>query len=149
METPPVGSLVVPSPTYRATMKTGEGAAILLATLRGSGKLYYPGTDQTFWVPMREVRAIPDEAVPASSRELFLSNLLRLLETEECTIDRVEGGSMTLALEIPSMSRDRLAELRDLVGDGLVNYALEPRSMRALQLELQLASLPPTAGTGD
>ena len=47
------------------------------------------------------------------------------------------------------MSRDRLAELRDLVGDGLVNYALEPRSMRALQLELQLASLPPTAGTGD
>jgi len=148
METPPVGSLVVPSPTYRATMKTGEGAAILLATMRGSGKLYYPGTDQTFWVPMREVRAIPAEAVPADSRELFLSNLLRLLETEECTIDRVEGGSMTLALEIPSLSRDRLAELRDLVGDGLVNYALEPRSMRALQLELQLASLPPAAGAG-
>ena len=149
METPPVGSLVVPSPTYRATMETGEGAAILLATLRGSGKLYYPGTDRTFWVPMRDVRAIPAEAVPADSRELFLSSLLRLLETEECTIDRVEGGSMTLALEIPSMSRDRLAELRDLVGDGLVNYALEPRSMRALQLELQLASLPPAAGTGD
>jgi len=148
METPPVGSLVVPSPTYRATMKTGEGAALLLATLRGSGKLYYPATDQTFWVPMRDVRAIPSEAVPASSLELFLSRLLRLLETEECTIDRVGGGSMTLALEIPSLSRDRMGELRSLVGDGLVNYALEPRSMRALQLELQLASLPPAAGAG-
>ena len=149
METPLVGSLVVPSPTYRATMKTGEGAAILLATLRGSGKLYYPSTDQTFWVPAREVRAIPAEAVPTGSLEIFLSSLLRLLETEECTIDRVDGGSMTLALEIPSLSRDRLGELRDLVGARLVNYALEPRSMRALQLELQLVSLPRAAGTGE
>jgi hypothetical protein len=147
METPPVGSLVVPSPTFRAAMDTGEGAALLLATLRGSGRLYYPATDRTFWVPMREVRAIPSEAVPAASQELFLSNLLRLLETEECTIDRVDGGSMTLALEIPSLSRDRLGELIGLAGDCLVNYALEPRSMRALRLELQLAALPPAAGT--
>ena len=147
METPPVGSLVVPSPTYRATMDTGEGAALLLATLRGSGKLYYPSTDQTFWVPMRDVRAIPSKAVPADSLELFLSRLLRLLETEECTIDRVDGGTMTLALEIPSLSRGRLEELRGLVGDCLVNYAIEPRSMRALQMELQLVSLPRAAGT--
>lgn len=146
METPLVGSLVVPSPNYRATMGTGEGAAILLATLRGSGKLYYPGTDRTFWVPMREVRAIPSEAVPPDSLELFLSGLLRLLETEECTIDRVSEGAMTLVLDIPALSRDRLGELRRLVGDRLVNFALEPRSMRALQLELQLVSLPPAAG---
>ncbi|MHC4819685.1 MAG: hypothetical protein ACYTF8_16695 [Planctomycetota bacterium] len=149
METPPIGSLVVPSPTYRATMQTGEGAAILLATLRGSGKLYYPGTDQTFWVPMREVRAIPAEAVPGDSLELFLSHLLGLLEAEECTIDRVDGSSMTLVLEIPALSQERLGELRDLVGDCLVTYALEPRSMRALQLELQLVSLPRAAGTGE
>ncbi|MHC4973918.1 MAG: hypothetical protein ACYTG3_16460 [Planctomycetota bacterium] len=149
METPLIGSLVVPSPTYRATMETGEGAAILLATLRGSGKLYYPGTDQTFWVPMREVRGIPNEAVPGDSLELFLSHLLRLLETEECTVDRVGEGSMTLALDIPALSQDRLGELHDLVGECLVNYALEPRSMRALQLELQLVSLPRAAGAGD
>jgi hypothetical protein len=69
------------------------------------------------------------------------------LETEDCTIDRVNGAAMTLALEIPSLSRDRLGELGSLVGDCLVNYALEPRSMRALQLELQLVSLPRAAGT--
>lgn len=146
MEAPRIGSLVVPSPTYRATMETGEGAAILLSTLRGSGKLYYPATDRTFWVPMRDVREIPTEAVPAGSRELFLSDLLQLLEAEECTIDRVEADSMTLVLEIPSFSEHRLGELRDLAGDCLGTYALEPRSMRAMQLELRLVSLPRAAG---
>jgi hypothetical protein len=98
---------------------------------------------------MREVRAIPSEAVPAGRLELLLSRLLRLLETEECTVDRVAGNPMTIVLGIPSLSQDRMHELRSLVGEGLVHYALEPRSMRALQLELQPMSLRPAAGAGE
>ena len=48
MEEPPVGSLVVPSPRYRGAMGLGEGAALLLALRRGSGKLFYAGHDRTY-----------------------------------------------------------------------------------------------------
>ncbi|MHC4550018.1 MAG: hypothetical protein ACYTEZ_14700 [Planctomycetota bacterium] len=148
MVTPPVGSLVVPSPTYRATMGTGEGAAVLLAVLRGNGKLYYASTDRTYWVPLRQVRPLPDGVLLAESLEAFLSRLLLFLETEECRVDEVEAETMRLALEIPALSRKRLQELGDRLGDRLADFTLEPRSMHALLLDLKLVSLPRAAGAG-
>ena len=68
MSVPIVGSLVVPAPIYRESMETGEGAAILLEVRRSSGHLYYPGTDREYWVPTRQIGAIPAEAVPIGSQ---------------------------------------------------------------------------------
>ena len=148
METPPVGSLVVPSPSYRDTMETGEGAAVLLAILRGSGKLYYAGSDKTFWVPMRQVRPIPHEVVPPESLEIFLSDLLTFLEAEACTVEEVGRDTMQLALEIPALSRGRLHGLTEKLGSRLADFELEPRSMRALLLQMELVSLPRAADAG-
>lgn len=148
MESPAVGSLVVPSPSYREALKTGEGAALLLGLRRGSGHLFYPATDRSFWIPMRDVRAIPAEAVPGDSLESLLSRLLLFLEAEECTVEDRVGDTMNLVIEHPGASRERLRELAGLLGERLSDYAYEPGSMRAVVLRLALSSLPAAAGEG-
>jgi hypothetical protein len=147
MEEIPVGSLVAPAPSYRAAMGTGEGAAILAAMLRGNVRLYYPATDTSFWVPLRLVRPIPPEALPDECLESFLSRLLLSLEAEECTVERHEGG-LGLAIEVPRLTRARAADLEAGLGDRLRDLEIVPASMRTFTLKLELASLPPAAGTG-
>lgn len=139
---------MVPSPSYRSAMKTGEGAALLLALRRGSGNLYYPGADRTFWVPMAEVRAIPPEAVPEGSLEAMLSRVLLLVDAEECEIEEVSSTSMRLSIDHPGASRGLLRALEAELGAHLEDFAYEPASMRAARLRLSLVSLPKAAGGG-
>jgi len=148
METPPVGSLVVPSPRYRATLDLGEGAAVLMALRRGSGRLYYAAEDRSFWIPTQAVRAIPLEAVPAGCLERFLTDLLGFLAAEEASIDARDGPALTLSVETAGTSRAHLAELSALLGPRLVDYRILPGSMRALLVELDLTALPDAAGAG-
>jgi len=142
MDVPPVGSLVVPAPSYRAAMGTGEGAALLTGLKRGSGNLYYPAPDRSFWVPMRSVRAIPAQVVGASTRERLLSELLLFLGAEECTIDAVGEHAMKLRAEGPALSKAQLEELRRRWGDRLWDYAIHPGSMRVLCFAAVLVPLP-------
>ncbi|MCK6462056.1 MAG: hypothetical protein L6Q95_19410 [Planctomycetes bacterium] len=147
MDEIPVGSLVAPAPSYRAAMGTGEGAAILMAILRGSGRLYYPATDASFWVPLRLVREIPPGALPDDCLETFLSRLLLSLEAEECVAERVAKG-LGLAIEIPRVTRAMWEELKRKLGEGLQDIEIVPASMRAVTLKLEIGSLPPAAGAG-
>jgi len=147
MEEIPVGSLVAPAPSYRAAMGTGEGAAILVAILRGSGRLYYPASDSTFWVPLRIVRTIPPEALPDSCLERFLSDLLLSLEAEECVAERQQEG-LGLAIEVPLLTRAALDGLKADLGDRLKDLEILPGSMRAITLKIEIVSLPPAAGAG-
>jgi hypothetical protein len=147
MEEIPVGTLVAPSPSYRAAMGTGEGAAILAGVLRGSGRLYYPSSDASFWVPMRLIRPIPPEAVPEECLERILSRLLLSLEAEDCVVERQPEG-LGLAIELPRLSRAMAKELEGWLGDRLRGLEIVPASMRALTLKLDLVSLPPAAGAG-
>lgn len=147
MEEIPVGSLVAPAPSYRAAMGTGEGAAILAAILRGSGRLYYPANDATFWVPLRLVRPIPPEALPENCLERFLSGLLLSLEAEECVAERLEEG-LGLAIEVARLTNERIAEMEAGLGTRLRDLEIVPASMRAVTLKLELVSLPPAAGAG-
>jgi hypothetical protein len=128
-------------------MDTGEGAAILFAILRGSGRLYYPATDASFWVPLRLVRPIPPEALPEECLERFLSRLILLLEGEECVIERQEQ-SLGLAIGVPELARSRLRELEAWLGERLIDLSIVPASMHCLTLKLELGSLPPAAGAG-
>ncbi len=148
MDSPPVGSLVVPSPDYRQSMRTGEGAAILLALRRGSGNLYYPGTDRRYWVPMRDVRPIPPEAVPEASLERLLSGLFLSLDAEECVIHGAGQGSLEVTVDHPGLTRDGLRALEARLGSRLADFACEPGSMRVATLRLSLVSLPAAADTG-
>ena len=145
---PPVGSLVVPSPAYRASMNTGEGAAILMALRRGNGNLYYPVHDRSYWIQMRDVQAIPPESVPESSLEYLLSDLLQFLGAESCTIDDVDGGSMSLTVEVPGTSREHLNELTRGLGERLVEFVIEPGNMRTMVMHLDLGGLPEASGAG-
>lgn len=147
MEEIPVGSLVAPAPAYRASMGTGEGAAILMAILRGSGRLYYPATDASFWVPLRLVRTIPPEALPEDCLESFLSVLLRSLDAEECVAERTATG-LGLSVEVAGLSRAASADLERRLGSRLEDIEIAPASMRAVTLKLELGSLPPAAGAG-
>ena len=148
MVTPPVGSLVVPSPEYRETMGTGEGAAVLLALRRGSGKLFYAAIDQTYWVPMNSVRAIPAEAVPEESLERLLTDLLLFLETEECDIEAYDRQSMELAVEAPALSREGLQTLESRWSKQVQNVDFAPRNMSRIKLLIRLGFLPDAASTG-
>lgn len=147
MEEIPVGSLVAPAPSYRSAMGTGEGAAILMAILRGSGRLYYPATDASFWVPLRLVREIPPEALPDDCLETFLSRLLRTLDAEECVAERLAGG-LGLSIEVARVTRATAAELEKGLGERLRDLEIAPASMRSVTLKLELGSLPPAAGAG-
>ena len=148
MESLAVGSLVVPSPSYRAAMGTGEGAALLLALRRGSGYLQYVSTDRAYWVPLRDVRRIPLEAVPASSLEHRLSSLLLSLRAEEVTIEAEAPGEMRLAVDIAGTSREELRDLDASLGGQLRGLSIEPGGRHALTLKLDLVSLPAPAGEG-
>ncbi|MGH7163795.1 MAG: hypothetical protein ACREID_09950 [Planctomycetota bacterium] len=148
MDAPPAGSLVVPSPSYRAAMNTGEGAALLLALRRGSGHLYYVATGRAFWVPMRDVRAIPPEAVRPECLELLLSSLLLSVEAMECEVEEVGGRSMRLTVEVPEISREGLHALERRLGAMLAGYFLEPGGRHAMTLRLELVSLPEAQGAG-
>ena len=148
MKTPPVGSLVVPSPRYRETMGTGEAAAILMSLRRGSGNLYYAVSDQAYWVPLRQVRSIPADAVPEDCLEAVLSELLLFVRAEDCQIHEREGDSMYLTVESPGVSRDHLEELERGLGDRLDDFAIEPASMRALALHFHLIGLPDASSAG-
>ena len=148
MDVPPVGSLVVPAPGFRETMGTGEGAAILLALRRGSAHLYYPGTDASYWVPTRNIRRIPRDAVAEQSLERFLTDLLLFLEADECRIDDAGDDTMKLAIESPGLTRARLRELEGDLGERLDDFAFEPRNMHAVLIRLRLVSLPASADTG-
>ena len=144
----PVGSLVVPAPAYRDAMKTGEGGALLLAVKRGSGHLYYPGSDRSFWVPMRHVREIPEEALPEDCLERLLSSLILSFDADEVTIREAGGNGMRLAIGHPGSTRDHLRRMEEFLGPRLQSYALEPGSMRVVTLVLELVSLPEPAGGG-
>ncbi|MGQ0614084.1 MAG: hypothetical protein ACT4PV_10135 [Planctomycetaceae bacterium] len=148
MDSPAIGSLVVPSPSYRAAMGTGEGAALLLALRRGSGYLQYVSTDRAYWVPLRDVRRVPAEAVPASSLEHRLSSLLLSLNAEEVTLEDASPGAMRLAVDIPATSREALRDLEASLGGMLRGLAIEPGGRHALTLKLDLVSLPAPAGEG-
>ena len=148
MEEPPVGSLVVPSPKYREALGLGEGAALLLALRRGSGKLFYAGPDRTYWVPMNEVRAIPPEAVPQNSLERLLTELLLFLNTEECEVEAYDGRTMHLNVESPSLSREELRQLESRYEGTLESIDFGPRNMSRIMLHLRLVFLPEVATTG-
>jgi hypothetical protein len=147
MEEIPVGALVAPAPSYREAMGTGEGAAILMEILRGSGRLYYPATDATFWVPLRLVREIPAEALPEATLERFLSSLLLSVEAEGCVAERMEGG-LGLAIEVERLTHDAIRGIAANLAGKLKALEIVPASMRAVTLKLDLVSLPPAAGTG-
>jgi hypothetical protein len=149
MKAPPVGSLVVPSPEYRATMGTGEGAAVLTAVKRGSAHLYYCSSDRGYWVTTSKVRRIPLNAVPDGCLECLLAELLLFLEAEGCVVEEIGEGSMSLAIEAPSASRERLHELESRLAGRLANFAVEPGSMRAVVLHLELVGLPKAADAED
>jgi hypothetical protein len=142
MDSPPVGSLVVPAPDFRSAMGTGEGAALLLALRRGSGHLYYPSTGRGFWVPLRDLRAIPMEAVPRDSLEALLSELLLYLEAEEVDVSEGGGGQMEIAAETPGISHSRLRGLEAALGSRLADLSIEPGGRHAIVLRLRLVSLP-------
>lgn len=145
MDASDIGSLAVPSPQYRETMETGEGAGILLALRRGSAHLFYPGTDRSYWVPTRQVQTIPAEAVPAESLEGYLSRLLRFLLAEECVVIDFDGRSATLEITYPGMDRAKLLELLEFLGPTLGDYAIRPGSMQVALLQLTLVNLPDPA----
>ncbi len=148
METPPVGSLVVPSPKFRETMGTGEGAALLLALSRGSGRLFYAATDTGYWVQMNEVRAIPREAVPDGCLEALLTDLLLFVGAEECSIDDYAGDSMELAVETAQLTRAQLAELETRFAEQVQSIDFAPRNMSRILLRIHLLFLPAPARTG-
>ena len=145
MDASDIGSLAVPSPQYRETMETGEGAAVLLALRRGSAHLFYPGTDRGYWVPTRQVKTIPPEAVPDKSLETLFSHLLRFLRAEECVVLEFDGRSTTLEITYPGMERAKLLELLEFLGDMLADYAIRPGSMQVALLQLDLVNLPDPA----
>lgn len=145
MSLPDVGSLVVPSPRYRETMETGEGAAILLEVRRSSGHLFYPSTDREYWVPTRQIQGIPDEAVPDGAQEHFLSTLLKFLKTEACALIEYDVSSIVLEITYPGMDRAKLIELLEYLGPTLDDYAIRPGSMQVALLELRLKNLPQPA----
>ncbi len=142
MQVPPVGALVVPAPEFRASMGTGEGAALLLSKRRGSLQLYYAGMDRIFWVPARQVRRIPSEAVSPGSREALLSNLLLALEAEECAFEETDSSDLAFSVEVAGMTDKDLEALREGLGERLRSFAIEPRNMHAIKLRLDLVSLP-------
>ena len=147
MDASDIGSLAVPSPDYRETMETGEGAGVLLALRRGSAHLFYPGTDRGYWVPTRQVKTIPLEAVPEQSLEGMLSRLLRFLRAEECAVLEFDGKSTTLEITYPGMDRAKLLELLEFLGPMLADYAIRPGSMQVALLQLSLVNLPDPAPT--
>lgn len=148
MQAPAVGSLVVPSPRYRNSVGTGEGAAILLASRRGSSHLFYPGLDRSFWVATKEVREIPVEAVPGDSMERLLFDLLLLVEAEECKVESYDRETMELTVEVPALTREQLSELEGYLRGRLGSIEFAPRSMSRIQLHLRLVLLPDPAPTG-
>lgn len=148
METPPVGSLVVPAPRFREQMRTGEGAAILLAILRSSGHLWYASTDLGYHVPLKDVRPIPADAVPGQSREALLSGLILWLGAEECSLEPHGGDALDLTLDIPRLPADRVDELRARLGERLLEFSVEPGGRHAITLSLRLVRLPPSHGAG-
>lgn len=142
-----VGTLVAPAPAYRDTMGTGEGGAVLLATRRGSGQVYYAASDQMYWVPTRQLGAIPADVLPEACRERFLSHLLLYMRADECVLEAVEGDTMRLAIESPGLTSTELDQLRSDLGSRLVGFGFEPGSMRHVLVRLDLVSLPPAADT--
>jgi len=145
MDASDIGSLAVPAPLYRETMGTGEGAGVLLALRRGSAHLFYPGTDRGYWVPTRQVKTIPLDAVPAESLEGFLARILRFLRAEECVVIDFDGRTITMEITYPGMDRAKLLELLELLGERLEDYAIRPGSMQVALLELRLRGLPEPA----
>jgi hypothetical protein len=118
-----------------------------MAILRGSGRLYYPATDASFWVPLRLVREIPPEAVPEECLETFLSKLFLSLGAEECIAERLPDG-FGLSIEMARLTRAAATELEARLGDRLRELEVAPASMRSITLKLELGSLPPAAGAG-
>jgi len=147
MEIPPVGSLVVPAPSFRDAMGTGDGAALLLDHQRGSAHLYYPGSQRAFWVHLRNVRGIPPDAVPPSSLEALLHRLLTDASAETCEIDDMDG-QFVLSMTIPRLSDKQLDRILTAWGPRVRSYSLEPGNMHSVLLRLDLINLPPAHGGG-
>ena len=138
----------MPAPGFRTAMGTGEGAALLLALRRGSGHLYYPASGRGYWVPIREVRAIPDGAVPAGSCEALLSGVVRYLAADEVDIEGGLGGRARLTLDLPGLTHAQLRGLEGILGPWLKDLTAEPGGRHALTLRLELTGLPPAHGAG-
>ena len=147
MDNPPVGSLVVPSPRYRETMGTGEGAALLLGLRRGSGQLFYFGKDAAYWVPMNDVRAIPRIAVPRHCLEGLLSDVLLLVGAEACQVEQfsTEERRMELSVEAPELEQDRRRRLEWRLRGRLDSLDVAPRNMSRITVRLRLVHLPAPA----
>ncbi len=148
MDAPPIGALVVPEPSFREAMGTGEGAAVLLAFKRGSVLVFYPSSERSFVVPSRSIVEIPHTAVGKDTLEAFLSSLLLVLEAEDSAIEDIDAGGMKLTVEIPRISQDLLEKVQGWLGPRLHKFLIDPGNMHRVTLHLDLVNLPRAHGAG-
>ncbi len=151
MDSPVVGSLVVPSPRFRRQMETGEGAALMLATRRSSALLFYLSKDRGFWVPTRQIAAIPAEVLPDRCLERLLHEIMLYVEAEESEIEEFtldgETAHLRISIQAPTLTRTQWTVLRARLGSLLGDLTFDPRSMSSILLRLELVGAPLPAPT--
>ena len=135
---PDVGDVtIVPYPRVREQIGCAEEAGLLMEDRRNVLRVFFPGTERTFWLDRDKVTAIDADQLPLHPLVERLHKIARRVDA--VLIEEQESAADEEAYNVyaPSMTLPDLLYVRDLLGDELLGLEIAAGSVRRVKLVLR------------
>lgn len=135
---PDVGDVaIVPYPRVRAQIGCAEEAGILMEDRRNVLRVFFPGTDRSFWLDRDKVAAVDPDQVALHPLVDRLHRIARRIDAVLIEEQEAEAGEEAYNVYAASMTLPDLLYVRDLLGDELVELGIAAGSVRRVKLVLR------------
>ncbi len=135
---PNVGDVtIVPYPRVREQIGCAEEAGILMEDRRNVLRVFFPGSNRTYWLDRDKVTAVEPAQVTLHPLVGALHQIARRVDA--VLIDEQESlaGEAAYNVYAPVMTLPDLLFVRDLLGEGLVEMTIAAGSVRRVKLALR------------
>ncbi len=132
---PGVGDIVIiPYPRVREQLNCPAEAGLLMEDRRNIVRLFFPTSDQSFWLDREKVEAVPLGRLnthPLVDRVHRIANIVDVV-----LLELVSWNEDEVAVHVfsPAMSLDDLLAIRALIGGKLRDFQVEAGSVRRVKL---------------
>lgn len=138
LRAPDVGDVtIVPYPRIRAQIGCAEEAGILMEDRRNVLRVFFPGSDHTFWLDRDKVTAVDPEQVTLHPLLDVLHRVARRVDAVLIEAQEAQADEQAYNVYAPSMTLPDLLFVRDLLGDDLVEMTIAAGSVRRVKLVLR------------
>lgn len=135
---PEVGDVtIVPFPRVREQIGCAEEAGILMEDRRNVVRVFFPGTDRTFWLDRDKIAAVSLDRLPVHEVVETLHHIARRVEAVLIEEQEQAGAAHAYNVYAPSVTLPDLEFVRDLLGARMEEMTIAAGSVRRVKLVLR------------